>query len=108
LISLGLGGLITASIQFAFEHTIPDWRRRKAAKSAFHRYAYPLILSAFLLFREIHKIEHHAKEFEEFKKNMILILKKIIIVLVNCIHLAVSLDDIGFRDESFVELSEQQ
>jgi hypothetical protein len=68
LISLGLGGLITASIQFAFEHTIPDWRRRKAAKSTFHRYAYPLILSAFLLFREIHKIEHHAKEFEEFKK----------------------------------------
>lgn len=56
IISVGLGAVITATIQFIFEHNLEGWQRRRATKKAIHKYGYSITLSAYNLYEKINDI----------------------------------------------------
>jgi hypothetical protein len=56
LISVGLGGLLTAALKFVFEQTLPEWRQKRAKRIALQKYSFPLTQAAYILYLAIERL----------------------------------------------------
>lgn len=56
LVSLGLGGTVTAVVNYLFQNYLPEWQRRRAVRAAAQKYSVPIMESARRLSYIISKV----------------------------------------------------